>query len=40
MSQEVKKVIMDNFKELNKLSPEDRINKRIDKFCAMGVVKE
>lgn len=40
MSQEVKKVIMDNFKELNKLSPEDRISKRIDKFCAMGVVKE
>lgn len=40
MSQEVKRVIMDNFKELNKLTPEDRINKRIDKFCAMGVVKE
>jgi acetyl-CoA carboxylase carboxyl transferase subunit alpha len=40
MSQEVKKVIMDNFKELNKLTPEDRISKRIDKFCAMGVVKE
>lgn len=40
MSQEVKKVIMDNFKELNKLTPEERISKRIDKFCAMGVVKE
>ena len=37
---EVKKVILENFKELNKLSPEDRISKRIDKFCAMGVVKE
>jgi acetyl-CoA carboxylase carboxyl transferase subunit alpha len=40
MSQEVKKIIIDNFKELNKLTPEDRISKRIDKFCAMGVVKE
>lgn len=40
MSQEVKRVIMDNFRELNKLTPEDRISKRIDKFCAMGVVKE
>lgn len=37
---EVKKVILENFKELNKLAPEDRISKRIDKFCAMGVVKE
>lgn len=40
MAAEVKKVIMENFKELNKLSPEDRITQRIDKFCAMGVVKE
>lgn len=40
MAQEVKKVILDAFNELNKLSPEDRISKRIDKFCAMGVVKE
>lgn len=37
---EVKKVILENFKELNKLTPEDRISNRIDKFCAMGVVKE
>ncbi len=40
MAQEVKKVIMENFKELNKLSAEERISQRIDKFCAMGVVKE
>lgn len=40
MAQEVKKVILDNFKELSKLSTEERITKRIDKFCAMGVVKE
>jgi acetyl-CoA carboxylase carboxyl transferase subunit alpha len=40
IADEVKKVILENFKELNKLSPEDRISKRIDKFCAMGVVKE
>jgi acetyl-CoA carboxylase carboxyl transferase subunit alpha len=37
---EVKKVILHHFHELNKLSPQDRINQRIDKFCAMGVVKE
>lgn len=40
MAAEVKKVILENFKELDKLTPEDRISKRIDKFCAMGVVKE
>lgn len=40
MAQEVKKTILDNVEELNKLSPEERINKRIEKFCAMGVVKE
>jgi acetyl-CoA carboxylase carboxyl transferase subunit alpha len=37
---EVKKVILENFQELNKLTPEDRISKRMEKFCAMGVVKE
>jgi acetyl-CoA carboxylase carboxyl transferase subunit alpha len=40
MAEEVKRVILENFKELSKLSPQERINQRIDKFCAMGVVKE
>lgn len=40
MSNELKKVILDNYKSLNKLSPEERINQRIEKFSAMGVVKE
>ena len=40
MATEVKRVILENFKELNKLSPEERISQRIDKFCSMGVVKE
>jgi acetyl-CoA carboxylase carboxyl transferase subunit alpha len=37
---ELKRVILENFNELNKLSSEERINQRIDKFSAMGVVKE
>ncbi|MEY4929596.1 MAG: hypothetical protein RI909_320, partial [Bacteroidota bacterium] len=37
---EVKKVILESHKELAKISTEDRISQRIDKFCAMGVVKE
>ncbi len=37
---EVKKTILKNFQELSKLSPQERISQRIDKFCAMGVVKE
>jgi acetyl-CoA carboxylase carboxyl transferase subunit alpha len=36
----VKKTILDNYNELNKLSAIERINQRIDKFSAMGVVKE
>ena len=40
MASEVKKAIMTSFKELNKLSAEDRIDQRIDKFSSMGVVKE
>jgi acetyl-CoA carboxylase carboxyl transferase subunit alpha len=40
MSQEVKRVILENFKTLNKLSVQERIDQRIEKFCAMGVVKE
>ncbi len=39
MATEVKRVVMENFKQLNALSPEERISQRIDKFCAMGVVK-
>ncbi|MBS1682603.1 MAG: acetyl-CoA carboxylase carboxyltransferase subunit alpha [Bacteroidetes bacterium] len=40
MADAVKKTILDHFKELHKLSAEERISQRIDKFCAMGVVKE
>ena len=40
MTKEVKRVILENYKELNALQPQERISKRIDKFCAMGVVKE
>lgn len=40
MSEEVKKTILSSYKELAKLSPEDRIQQRIEKFCNMGVVKE
>ncbi len=37
---EVKKTILESFRQLSKLSPEERISQRIDKFCAMGVVKD
>jgi acetyl-CoA carboxylase carboxyl transferase subunit alpha len=40
MSEELKRVILTNTKDLLKLTPEDRIQQRIDKFCSMGVVKE
>jgi acetyl-CoA carboxylase carboxyl transferase subunit alpha len=40
MSNEVKRVVMENFHELNKMTPQDRCAARIDKFVAMGVVKE
>jgi acetyl-CoA carboxylase carboxyl transferase subunit alpha len=40
MAEEIKKVIMENFAQLSQLSPQQRISQRIDKFCAMGVVKE
>jgi acetyl-CoA carboxylase carboxyl transferase subunit alpha len=40
MAQEVKRVILESFKVLTAQSAEDRISKRIEKFCAMGVVKE
>jgi acetyl-CoA carboxylase carboxyl transferase subunit alpha len=37
---EVKKVILKLTKELQSLSPEERISQRIDKFTSMGVVNE
>ncbi|MEO9967733.1 MAG: acetyl-CoA carboxylase carboxyltransferase subunit alpha [Reichenbachiella sp.] len=37
-AKELKKVLLDNLKELNKISAEDRISQRIDKFGQMGVV--
>jgi acetyl-CoA carboxylase carboxyl transferase subunit alpha len=38
-SEEIKKSIMETLKELLDMKPEERITKRIDKFCNMGVVK-
>jgi acetyl-CoA carboxylase carboxyl transferase subunit alpha len=40
MAKQVKKVILEQAKQLSKISPEDRVKQRIDKFCAMGVVQE
>lgn len=40
MAQEVKNTILSNYKELSTVPVEDLIQQRIDKFCAMGVVKE
>ncbi|NJN42127.1 MAG: acetyl-CoA carboxylase carboxyltransferase subunit alpha [Flammeovirgaceae bacterium] len=40
MANEVKRVILYEVKALDALSPDERINQRIEKFCAMGVVKE
>lgn len=40
MANEVKRVILETAADLNKLSPRDRINQRIEKFCDMGVYKE
>jgi acetyl-CoA carboxylase carboxyl transferase subunit alpha len=40
MASEVKKVILEQTEALLQLSPDQRIQQRIDKFCAMGVVKE
>lgn len=40
IANEVKKVILATAAELNKISPDDRIQQRIDKFCSMGVVQE
>ena len=40
MSDEIKKTILSTTKQLLTISETDRIQQRIDKFCAMGVVKE
>lgn len=40
MANEVKKVILEQTEILQQISSEQRIQQRIDKFCAMGVVKE
>ena len=40
MAAEVKRVILENFRELDKIPVRDRINQRIAKFSAMGVVRE
>jgi len=40
MSKEIKRTILNLLKELNKISPEDRIAQRIEKFCDMGVFVE
>jgi acetyl-CoA carboxylase carboxyl transferase subunit alpha len=40
MANEVKKVILSQTAELSKITPEKRVQQRIDKFCAMGVVSE
>lgn len=38
-AEEIRKTIFKALKQLKSLSPEERITKRIDKFCKMGVVK-
>lgn len=40
MSQELKRVILQTWKELAAFSPQARIDQRIEKFCSMGVYKE
>jgi len=40
MAKKLKKIIVDTIKELNQLTPEERINQRIEKFSAMGVFVE
>jgi acetyl-CoA carboxylase carboxyl transferase subunit alpha len=39
LSQEIKKTILDNIKEISSLSEEDMIARTNEKFCNMGVVK-
>ena len=40
MAQKLKKTILETLSELSQLDIDRRIEKRIDKFCAMGVFKE
>ena len=40
MAEELKRTILENIAELGAISEQDRIDQRIDKFCAMGVVVE
>lgn len=40
MAETVKKEILKQLKALRKISPEKRIEKRVEKFCKMGVVVE
>src|SRR5688572_15866634 len=40
MAAKVKSSILETFAELKQLPVDELINKRVDKFCAMGVVKE
>ena len=40
MAREIKKMILKNIRDLSKLSPQERIHKRIEKFGSMGVVIE
>ena len=39
-SDELKKTILKNIKELSKMATQDRIDKRVEKFCAMGAFNE
>jgi acetyl-CoA carboxylase carboxyl transferase subunit alpha len=40
MAAELKRVILKNIAELSAIKPDTRIDQRIEKFCAMGVVVE
>jgi acetyl-CoA carboxylase carboxyl transferase subunit alpha len=40
MADILKKTILETLAELSRMTPEQRIDSRIDKFCAMGVVVE
>lgn len=40
MAQTLKNVILGHLNNLQKLSPQERINERIEKFCSMGVYLE
>jgi acetyl-CoA carboxylase carboxyl transferase subunit alpha len=40
MSKKIRKVIIDTLKELNEITPQERINQRIEKFSSMGVFVE